>query len=324
MSVPTPPTDLEQIQRKVRNLTGFPSQSQLTNDDLNDYINTFYLYDFPETLRLFTLREQFTFYTQPNVDVYDQNNTDYDPNTILTILKPIFISGYESYFSQSQSEFYSLYPRISFEETLGTGDGVTTNFTYTVTETPFLKNEVTIGAVDTSGNTLQVNDDGDGNLVGSVSAAGTNTINYTSGAVDVTFSSAVASNEDITIFTIPYSPSRPDAMLFFDNQFILRPVPDKVYRVDVEVYRQPTYLMNTSSSPELKQWWQYIAYGAAKKILEDKQDMEGLQAILPFYQEQERLVLRRTLVQQANERVATIFTQQVSRNGYNDDSWGFL
>lgn len=324
MSIPTPSTDLTRIQRKVRTLTGSFSESQLTTPDLNDYINTFYLYDFPEHLRLFSLRDDFVFYTQPNVGTYDQNNTDYDPNTIISVLKPIYISGYDSFFSQSQAEFYALYPRINFQETMGQGNGVLQNFTYTLTETPVLQNEITIGAQDVSGNTLQVRDDGNGNLIGDVLGSGTNTINYVTGAVDVTFNAAVENGGDVTIFSVPYTPSRPDAMLFFDNQFILRPVPDKVYKVSVEVYRQPTYLMNNSSSPLLKQWWQFIAFGAAKKILEERQDLEGLQAILPFYKEQELLVLRRTIVQQTNERVATIFTEQASRNGYYDDSWGFL
>jgi hypothetical protein len=321
MSVPAPAATLERIQRKVRDLTGSPSESQLTTDDLNDYINTFILYDFPEHIRLFTLRETLVFYTEPNVDVYDQTNTDYDPNTTITVTKPIYIAGYDSFYTESREQFYRVYPQVNFEQILATGSGVA-NYTGTVTQTPFLQNNVTIGAVDSAGNALQVNDDGDGNLIGDV-GVGTNTVNYTTGAVDVTFSASIPNPNEITIFTVPYVASRPEAMLFFDNQFILRPVPDKIYRVEVEIYRQPSYLMNTSSVPELKQWWQYIAYGAAKKVLEDRQDMESLSAIMPGFKEQERLVLRRTIVQQTNERVATIYTEQTGFPfGYNEN-WRF-
>ena len=63
--------------------------------------------------------------------------------------------------------------------------------------------------------------------------------------------------------------------------------------------------------PQLSQWWQYIAYGAAKKIFEDRMDTDSLQMIMPEYKNQERLVERRTIVNAASERTATIFTEQV-------------
>lgn len=321
MSIPAPSTTLTRIQRKVRDLTGSPSESQLTTTDLNDYINTFFLYDFPEHIRLFTLREEFVFYTQPNVAVYDQTNTDYNPNEVISVLKPVYISGYDSFYTQSREQFFRVYPIVEFEQEFATGNGGAT-YTGTVTQTPFLQNYVTIGAVDVIGNALQVRDDGAGNLIGDV-GVGTNTVNYTTGAINVTFSANVPNPNQITVFVVPYVASRPEAMLFFDNQFTLRPVPDKIYRVSIEIYKQPTFLMNTSQSPELNQWWQYIAYGAAKKVLEDRQDTETLAAILPSFKEQERLVLRRTIVQQTNERVATIYTEQTSGlSGFNEN-WRF-
>jgi hypothetical protein len=321
MTIPAPSTALSMIQRKVRNLTGMRSESQLTTDDLNDYINTFILYDFPENIRLFSLRETFTFYTSPNIDTYDSSNTSYDPNRYITILKPIYIAGYESFYTESRSQFYMIYPQTNFEQNLATGNGAAT-YTPTFSQTPFLRNNVTIGAVDGSGNALQVYDDGAGNLIGDV-GVGVNTVNYTSGAVNVTFSAAIPNPNAITGFVMPYKPSRPAAMLFFDNKFILRPVPDKVYRVECEVYKQPTYLMETTDSPELKQWWQYIAYGAAKKILEDVQDTETLAVILPGFKEQELLVLRRTIVQQTNEAVPTIYSDQTSLGASLDSNWRY-
>jgi len=38
----------------------------------------------------------------------------------------------------------------------------------------------------------------------------------------------------------------------------------------MEVYRRPLALLIDTQEPELADWWQYIAYGAAKKVLEDK------------------------------------------------------
>ncbi len=79
--------------------------------------------------------------------------------------------------------------------------------------------------------------------------------------------------------------------------------------------------MSTGQSPVLKEWWQYIAYGAAKKIFEDRMEMESVQMIMPEFKTQERLCLRRTLVQYANERTATIYTESSgSANGWG--WWG--
>ena len=73
-----PPGDtLAAIQQKVRRLTRCPSENQLTTDDLNNYINTFVIYDFPEQLRTFNLRQQFTFTCNPFQDVYYTNEINY-------------------------------------------------------------------------------------------------------------------------------------------------------------------------------------------------------------------------------------------------------
>jgi len=53
---------LAQIKTKVRRLTRSISEQQLSESDLESYINTAVLYDFPEHLRHFNLKTNFTFY----------------------------------------------------------------------------------------------------------------------------------------------------------------------------------------------------------------------------------------------------------------------
>jgi len=108
--------------------------------------------------------------------------------------------------------------------------------------------------------------------------------------------------------------------LFYGNQITMRPVPDQSYRVNFEVYMRPTYLMETNQFPQLNEWWQYIAYGAAKKVFEDKLDMDSVNLIMPEFKVQETLVLRRTLVQLNNQRAATIYTEQ---SGIGGSGWGW-
>jgi len=74
------------------------------------------------------------------------------------------------------------------EENIGTGDGVTTNFTGTLSHTPIVPNSVEI----TDG-TQVVTDDGSGNLTGD----GTGTIDYSTGDVDVTFNNPPVPGDDI-------------------------------------------------------------------------------------------------------------------------------
>jgi hypothetical protein len=77
----------------------------------------------------------------------------------------------------------------------------------------------------------------------------------------------------------------------------------------MEVYVRPLELLAAGQSPELEEWWQYISYGCAKKIFEDRMDLESVQMIMPEFKKQENLINRRTIVQQTSQRVATIYTE---------------
>ena len=69
------------------------------------------------------------------------------------------------------------------------GDGAAKQFTYTLAPVP-VAGSVTITADVGGGSEQIVTDDGNGNLIGAVDLAGNNTVNYTSGAIDVTFAVA--------------------------------------------------------------------------------------------------------------------------------------
>jgi hypothetical protein len=73
-------SSLVAIRTKVRRLTRSPSTAQISDAQIDEYVNTFIQYDFPEQIRLSALRTVLTFYTQPGVDVYE---TSTDPNNAL-------------------------------------------------------------------------------------------------------------------------------------------------------------------------------------------------------------------------------------------------
>lgn len=314
---------LANIRTKVRRLTGRPSGSQITDAQIDTYINDFFLYDLPNTVRLFDLHTNFEFMTEANVDQYDlrtmnilYNGTSQPAIQVYTnIQPPAFIAGYESFWSQDEEQFFRVYPKLADIVTTITGDGTPGPYSFTLDNTPILQNEVTVGAIDSTGATVQVVDSPSNRTTGTwvvinTATAVTGSINYVSGSGTITFSNIIPSGNEITVTSVPYSAGRPQALLFYDNTITLRPVPDAPYKVAVKAFIIPTQLVNNTDNPEIYQWWQYLAYGAAKKIFEDSQDMGGVQAIMPAFKEQERLVLRKTIVQNTTQRTATIYSEQ--------------
>lgn len=229
------------------------------------------------------------------------------------------------------------------------GDWVTISQTFSfVIPGPFLSKEVVIGGVDTSGNPISINDDGSGNLqylvpnpVISIPVNTTNpaipgmynlntgspglnnptnigTVNYVSGQIDFTLPNGVslASGTLLTVWVSQYQTGRPYALLFWNNEFTIRPVPKKIHKVEIETYLTPVQFLSSDDVPILNQWWQLIAIGAAIKVLEDRQDMEGVQNLSVLYDRQESLVLERQTIEEIYQPNITIFNTSSTSVGY--------
>lgn len=329
--------DLQAIQTKVRKITRSPAEELLSTADLNEYINTFILYDFPEHLRLFYFKTTLTFFTIPFVDTY---TTDSVPglvgfkNGYLTIHPPIYIAGRSVTLSQSRQEFFDTWPLNSYLSQIGAGDGITTTFTGNLNATggvPVLQNQVSFSSLATNleGLALQDVPVPNSNTLGNIVTVEdvpipAGTINYVTGDYSITFPIAPGSGQIVQAQTKPYVPSLPIAVLFYDTTFTLRPVPDMAYRVQMDAFIQPTALLANNQEPGLREFWQYIAYGAAKKVFEDRMDLESVEQILPEYRKQENLILRRTIVQKTNQRTSTIYTSNGYGEGWGYNYWGYM
>jgi hypothetical protein len=325
---------LQAIRTKVRRITRSPSISQLTNEQLDEYINTFILYDFPEHLRLFSLRTVLTFYTQPGVDVYDTNTTvPTDPlynfkNRYVAVHQPVYMAGIQSFFTQWRDVFYGYYPQTNtIMDTQLRGNGSSGPFigriTAPSTGLPFiLQRNVNFNCLDANSTSMIMVDIPISNTIGNLTQANVplippfdtvqnpnNFINYVTGEYTITFPAVTHNSATIWFEGILYQPGKPLCMLYYDEKFTIRPVPDKTYTIQIEADVRPTELISSTDVPQLEQWWQYIAYGASKKVFEDRMDVDSVQLIMPEFKQQERLVLRTTLTQQANERTVTIYTQ---------------
>src|SRR6185369_830845 len=120
-------------------------------------------------------------------------------------------------------------------------------------------------------------------------------VDYVTGQISFDLPSGIslASGTLFTVWVSQYQPGRPYCLLFWNNEFTIRPVPTRIHKVEVETYLTPVQFLNSTDSPILNQWAQYIAYLAAMEILRDRQDLEGVENLREGMMRQEALVLER-------------------------------
>lgn len=297
-------TTLADIRLKTRRIIKSPSANQITNAEIDDYINTFYLYDFPEHLRLINLKKTYTFITEPDIDIYN-----FTPNTVISIETPVYIGGMQIMYFQNREQFFTVYPEIQRNEILTTGNGTAGPYAGTITAIPVKRNRVLISTVDINGNALSAQDTVAGTFTGDVAAG--STIDYITGVItNINWTANISAGTNIQIQSINYQRTKPQAVLFYDDKLQLSPVPDQAYEFVINAYVTPTALINASDEPELREWWQLLAIGAALKIFGDRLDIESYSKTKIFFDEQKRLVERRTMKQLSNQRTATIYEQE--------------
>lgn len=338
------------IQRKIRRLTASSSESALPSALIQEYVNNFYNQNFPNAIKTDQMRCVYTFYTAPYIDKYFV-----DLNYYQGFRFPMYVDGVQGTFFKDRQQFYYMWPKWPTLLQPITGDGTTQQFTFTIGVTPFLRGSVTLGGTATSGAAIRVQDDGAGNLQyvlpnpdTSTPAQNTNpaipglynqnlgnpgllnptnigSVNYVTGVFSINFqivNVTPIAGQNMQLFVSQYQTARPYSLLFWNNYFIVRPVPKYVHKIEIEAYQTPVQFLTTSSNPLINQWAKYIAYGAAIDILLDRNDLQGVQALQPAFKEQEALVLEKQATEELFQRNATIFsgTQQGLGNYYG--AWG--
>ncbi|MEN6512214.1 MAG: hypothetical protein ABFD00_10360 [Chloroherpetonaceae bacterium] len=146
-------------------------------------------------------------------------------------------------------------------------------------------------------------------------------VNYVTTQMTINFPVAPAAGTSINVWAATYQVGRPYNLLFWNNEFTIRPVPDNVYLVEVETYQSPSQFMSTTNHPILNQWAQYIAYGSAMEILRDRQDLEGVANLEEGFKRQEALVLERQAVEEIQQPNITLFNSTQTGYGYGT-GWG--
>ena len=357
----TLPGNLQDIITKIREISASGNSLQVTNEKIIKYINSYYLYDLPQDLRILKLKDVYTFNTIQGIDVYPFDYIGWS-----TVQPPAYCAKQQMAFYQDPAQFYGSSFNLQTTQQFSTGDGTAGPYLGTTQASPILRSvnnnpmadtqtsalgsfpanyppqfapstisriqNILITANTLSG-TLNVTDDGNGGLQGDCSPGGT--INYFTGAIaNLTFTSAIPSGNAINIEYKSITLGQPFSILFTQQQFIVRPVPDKGYTIELIAYRTPSQLLlgtsdpsspNLAGIPEDYEWWELITFGVAKKLYQDRLDMQGVAMMQQFIDEKVSDARTNTYAQLSKQRAQTIFQEQASRlidNGYGK-GYGF-
>lgn len=150
-----------------------------------------------------------------------------------------------------------------------------------------------------------------------------NTINYSTGlATNVYFNEAIPNGTPINAQCFYIEQGTPRAALFYNNTITMTPPPYTQAQVNIETYLTPAAFLNTADAIPFAYMAEYLARGAARKILSDTGDVEQLNFYEPLFREQETLVWKRSQRIWTSTRTDTIFSNSGFQQNYNQSALG--
>ena len=147
-----------------------------------------------------------------------------------------------------------------------------------------------------------------------------NTVNYFTGQCSVTFPVAIPQGANINVQCQYFQSGLPRQILYYNNTLTLRSPPAIQYLVELNAYLTPAAFLNTEAAIQFGYMAEYLARGAARKILSDTGDIEQFQFYEPLFKEQELLVWKRSQRQWTSTRTQTIYSQG---QGFGYNGGGF-
>ena len=154
-------------------------------------------------------------------------------------------------------------------------------------------------------------------------AASMNYIDYLSGQVIVNFPQNITQGTNINVQCYWFQTGLPREILFNNNTLTFRSPPDKQYLVEIDAYLSPAGFLATNQAIQFGYMCEYIARGAARKILSDTGDTDQFNFYEPLFQEQEMLVWKRSQRQFTATRTQTIYSQgPYNGNGNANGNFG--
>lgn len=350
---------------KTRKLTGSSNSFQVTDSYIVQQMHSFYAYDLPAKFRSLKLKDVYTFTTNIGQDVYPFNSELY-----ITVNQPCYCSKREIKLFHNPWSFYAANFNWQQFTNFASGDGTSGPYNGFTTAAPFIPSVnndpgtqlnrnlffpqsrvqnilITANIVGTNGigNTQNVTDDGEGNLIqifqtsnggnqeygwtyyrqyasATPTVPGNATINYQTGEITgLVFAEPIAEGTPIQIQYNPKQFSIPLAIMFWQNQFTLTPTPNAGYTIELTCYRQPIQALlaaDMTGNPELSEWWEILSVGASKKMFEERLDSDGVIFIDKMLKERYDIIETRTYAQIGQERISTLYTDQLTENYGNN------
>ena len=137
-----------------------------------------------------------------------------------------------------------------------------------------------------------------------------NTINYMTGVIqNLYFPVAIPVGMNINAQCSYFQTGLPRSMLFYNNTLTLRSPPAYQYLVELDAYLSPAAFFSSDNALPFAYMAEYIARGAARKIMSDTGDMEQFMFYEPLFKEQELLVWKRSQRQWTANRTQTLYSQ---------------
>ncbi len=398
---------LSNIITYIRRIIKSPSNADITDDLLIDYINRFWIMDVDARMQLFDLKTKYQFITTPGVDQYNMPlyNLQNEPGgqeigmypVYQGFLGPAFIDGIQVPLDTQESSFWNIWPKVVQQlNVVAVGDGGSEySFTLPILSginnipnnppinailrghvditgiiatgnnldppvyddlNPFIPTTSVdsaffISSIDDTGANVVVQDSGqflEGNVnYGLLMSPGhapfgnsplinpdpslpnytitANTVNYLTGEVNVNFPVNIPEGNNINVSCYYFQTGLPRSILFYNNTLTLRAPPAQQYLVELTSYLSPAAFFNSTNAIPFAYMSEYIARGAARKILSDTGDVEQFNFYEPMFKEQELLVWKRSQRQWTSTRTQTIYSQGYSQGmGQNNSNGGTI
>jgi hypothetical protein len=151
-----------------------------------------------------------------------------------------------------------------------------------------------------------------------------NVVNYFTGQIlNLTFPVAIPSGVNISAQCYFFQSGLPRGILYNNNVLTLRSPPSQQWLVEIDAYLSPAAFLTSGQAIQFAYMSEYIARGAARKILSDTGDVEQFNFYEPLFKEQETLVWKRSQRQFTSTRTQTIYSSRGTSNFQGNGNNGY-
>lgn len=302
------PFTVADVLQEVRTLIQFSNQSNMPDSTILKYLNRWWQISLPQGFTHFALKSEYSFMT-----VQGQCNYAFPIELYLNETGIVYCDGLPMKFYQDPNAFANLYNTNRTNTTTAVGNGTGGNYSGTLLSAPLisgfsdafgvLHSQVFFSTKASIGTPITVYDDGLGGLQGD----GVGSIDYQTGEYSILFNYDVPEGTPIYSNCTYYAQGRPFSVLFFQNTFTLRAVPDRPYLISCNAYLVPSYFTSVTQDIPISQYFDIMARGTALRIALTLKDEYQVRFLKGMYEESMTDVQNITTRQRGNQRPSTQF-----------------